>query len=50
MTSQFSQLIFMLVVGYLVGSIPTAYLAGKWIKGIDLREFGSGTVTASMVW
>ena len=50
MTSQFSQLIFMLVVGYLVGSIPTAYLAGKWIKGIDLREFGSGTVSASMVW
>ena len=36
--------------GYLLGSIPTAFLAGKWIKGIDLREYGSGTVSGSMVY
>jgi len=35
---------------YLLGSIPSAYLAGKWLKGIDLRKYGSGTVSASMVW
>jgi len=34
----------------LLGSIPSGYLAGKWIKGIDLREYGSGTVSGSMVW
>jgi glycerol-3-phosphate acyltransferase PlsY len=36
--------------GYLVGSIPAAYLAGKWTKGMDLRRYGSGTVSGSMVW
>ena len=36
--------------GYLIGSIPSGYLMGKWVKGIDLRQYGSGTVSASMVW
>ncbi len=42
--------VLLLAFGYLLGSIPTGYLAGKWIKGIDLRKYGSGTVSASMVW
>lgn len=42
--------IFLLVFGYLLGSIPSGYLAGKWLKGIDLRQYGSGTVSGSMVW
>ena len=42
--------ILMVVFAYLLGSIPSGYLAGKWIKGIDLREYGSGTVSGSMVW
>jgi glycerol-3-phosphate acyltransferase PlsY len=44
------QSIMLLVAGYLMGSIPSAYLAGKWVKGIDLRRYGSGTVSGSMVW
>ncbi|MCK4653025.1 MAG: glycerol-3-phosphate 1-O-acyltransferase PlsY [Candidatus Cloacimonetes bacterium] len=32
---------------YLLGSIPTSYLMGKIIKGIDIRQFGSGNVGAS---
>jgi glycerol-3-phosphate acyltransferase PlsY len=36
--------------GYLIGSIPTAYLVSRWLKGIDLRLYGSGTVSGSMVW
>jgi len=40
----------MVLFAYLLGSIPSGYLAGKWIKGIDLREYGSGTVSGSMVW
>ena len=42
--------ILMVLLAYLLGSIPSGYLAGKWIKGIDLREYGSGTVSGSMVW
>ena len=42
--------VFLLLFGYLAGSIPSGYLAGKWIKGIDLRNYGSGTVSGSMVW
>ena len=33
-------------IGYLVGSIPFAYLAGK-AKGIDLRQHGSGNPGAT---
>jgi glycerol-3-phosphate acyltransferase PlsY len=43
-------IILLLVFGYLLGSIPSGYLAGKWLKGIDLRQYGSGTVSGSMVW
>ncbi len=36
--------------GYLLGSVNAAFLAGRLVKGIDLREVGSGTVGASNVW
>jgi glycerol-3-phosphate acyltransferase PlsY len=39
--------ILLLVGAYLVGSIPTAYLAGRWGQGIDIRHYGSGNVGAS---
>lgn len=29
------------LIAYLFGSIPTGYLAGKLVKGIDIREHGS---------
>jgi glycerol-3-phosphate acyltransferase PlsY len=50
MTSQSVLIAGMTVLAYLIGSIPTAFLAGKWLKGIDLRQYGSGTVSGSMVW
>jgi glycerol-3-phosphate acyltransferase PlsY len=31
----------------LIGSIPTAYLFGKILKGIDIRQHGSGNVGAT---
>jgi len=43
-------LIILLISGYLIGSIPAAYISGKMIKQIDLRQYGSGTVSSSMVW
>lgn len=39
----------LIIVGYLLGSIPTGYLAGKWLKGIDIREEGSGSTGATNV-
>src|SRR3954462_13992069 len=42
-------LVLTLVVAYAVGSIPAAYLAGKW-KGVDLRKHGSGNLGATNVF
>src|SRR5512140_336743 len=39
-----------LILGYLLGSFPTAYLAGRWLKGLDLRCYGSGTVSGTSVY
>ena len=44
------QSVVLILAGYLLGSIPTAYIAGKWLKGVDIRRYGSGTVSGSMVW
>lgn len=38
-----------LIIAYLIGSIPTGYLLGKWLKGIDLRQVGSGNPGATNV-
>jgi len=37
------------LLGYLLGSIPSGYLAGRWLKGIDLRTIGSGSTGATNV-
>ena len=39
-----------MLIAYLAGSIPFAYLAGKLFKGIDLREHGSGNLGATNVF
>jgi glycerol-3-phosphate acyltransferase PlsY len=44
------QSILLVVGGYLLGSIPFSYLAGKYFKGKDIRQYGSGTVGGSMVY
>jgi glycerol-3-phosphate acyltransferase PlsY len=36
-----------IIVSYLIGSIPTAYIFGRVLKGIDIRKFGSGNVGAT---
>ena len=38
-----------LAIAYLFGSIPTGYLAGKLLRGIDIREHGSKSTGATNV-
>jgi acyl-phosphate glycerol 3-phosphate acyltransferase len=35
------------IFSYLLGSIPNAYIFAKMIKGIDLRQHGSGNLGAT---
>ena len=39
-----------IAASYAIGSVPVAYLAGRGVKGIDIRRYGSGNVGASNVW
>ncbi|MBV9835180.1 MAG: glycerol-3-phosphate acyltransferase [Alphaproteobacteria bacterium] len=38
-----------IVIAYLLGSLPTGYLAGQMLKGIDIRRHGSGSTGATNV-
>jgi glycerol-3-phosphate acyltransferase PlsY len=37
------------IIGYLLGSIPFAYITGRLIKGVDIRQVGGGNVGATNV-
>jgi glycerol-3-phosphate acyltransferase PlsY len=39
-----------IVAGYIMGSIPFAYLAGRLLRGIDIRHYGTKTVGGSNVY
>lgn len=43
-------LITLLLLGYIIGSFPTAILTGKTLKGIDIRQHGSGNAGATNVY
>lgn len=38
-----------LAIAYLLGSTPTGYLAGRLLKGVDIRELGSKSTGATNV-
>ena len=38
------------VLSYLVGAIPTSLITGKILKGIDIRQHGSGNAGATNVF
>ena len=42
--------LLILIFGYLLGSIPTGFLVGKYLKNIDLRQIGSGSTGATNVF
>jgi glycerol-3-phosphate acyltransferase PlsY len=39
-----------LVLAYVIGSFPSAYLTGRLVKGVDLRRRGSGNLGATNVY
>ena len=44
------ELVGLYIYAYLVGSVPTAYIIGRLVKGIDIRQYGSGNVGGSNVF
>jgi glycerol-3-phosphate acyltransferase PlsY len=38
-----------IAASYLVGSIPSGYIAGRLLKGVDVRDYGSGATGATNV-
>ena len=41
---------FYLLVAYFIGSIPTGYWLAKRLKGVDIRQMGSGSTGATNVY
>ena len=42
--------ILIIVIGYLIGSIPNGLIFGKMIWNVDLRQRGSGNIGATNAW
>lgn len=49
MVIEFVLFVLLILGGYLLGSVPSAYLVAKWSRGIDIRQYGSGNVGAANV-
>jgi glycerol-3-phosphate acyltransferase PlsY len=39
-------IVLAIVIGYLLGSVPCAYIAARLAKGVDIRQVGGGNVGA----
>jgi len=50
MVEPYIQLILLLLLSYITGSFPTSIIMGKLVKGIDIREHGSGNAGGTNVF
>ncbi len=39
-----------ILLSYLIGAVPVAYLTGRMLRGIDIRDYGSGNLGPSNIW
>ncbi len=42
--------LLLVVASYLIGAFPTSYVTGRLVRGIDLRQHGSGNLGATNVF
>jgi acyl phosphate:glycerol-3-phosphate acyltransferase len=42
--------LLLLLASYLLGAVPSSYIAGRLVRGIDLRQHGSGNLGATNVF
>jgi glycerol-3-phosphate acyltransferase PlsY len=45
-----NDIVIAIIIGYLLGSFPSGYLAGRLRKGVDIREVGSKNMGAMNVY
>jgi glycerol-3-phosphate acyltransferase PlsY len=50
MFSDIALILLVVFVAYLLGSIPSAYLVGRLMKGLDIREAGDGRLGAAATY
>ena len=41
---------FAIIIGYLLGSLPSAYIAGRMLRGMDIRQLGDGNMGTANAW
>ncbi len=44
------RIVLLLLASYLIGAFPTSYVTGRLVRGIDLRQHGSGNLGATNVF
>ena len=45
-----SPIVFFVLSAFFLGAVPNAYLAGRFLKNIDIRQHGSGNIGATNVF
>lgn len=45
----FLERFILVLIGYLLGSIPFGYLYSRWIRGVNIRDRGSGNIGATNI-
>ena len=44
------ELVLLIIGSYLLGAIPTGYIVTRRLRGVDIREYGSGGIGGANVW
>ncbi len=44
------EITLIILIAYLLGSIPSAYIVGRLVKGVDMREVGDGRMGTNTVF